>query len=441
MDNPRLRKSLLIVAVFAGLGLLVMVKTYLEDTARQGYLVREGYGGQAYESYLTVENDTGTEEVLVRVEPRRYTAEEMEHFLNEAETGLEALVMAANSPDVVANTPDATAAAQQENTRHTASDDTAAYENRAADDGAISLTHVDRDLTLPTRFPDKPVKITWLSRNPQAMDYEGHLTDRIPEDGQDVVLEASLVCQDESREATLEIRVYPKKVPEEEALQKAVNDWVDSADPTVDKLTLPEAIGGQKVRWSSGADKGGTALILMGIAVAILLAYRVKQKEDEAARQRRKAMERDYPAIVSKLVLLMSAGLSMRGAFYKMAQDYEVEKQQRRSERPGYELIVTMCREMDRGLPECEAYRLLGGRDAPVIYRTFSVLLIQNLRMGTRDLMDILEREAVNAFEARKSAAKVKGEEASSKLLIPMVMMLGIVFVMVMVPAFISMNG
>ena len=48
--------------------------------------------------------------------------------------------------------------------------------------------------------------------------------------------------------------------------------------------------------------------------------------------------------------------------------------------------------------------------------------------------------EAIQSFENRKSAAKRLGEEAGTKLLMPMMGMLMVVLVIVMVPAFLTMQ-
>ena len=48
--------------------------------------------------------------------------------------------------------------------------------------------------------------------------------------------------------------------------------------------------------------------------------------------------------------------------------------------------------------------------------------------------------EAIQSFENRKSTAKRLGEEAGTKLLMPMMGMLLVVLVMVMVPAFLTMQ-
>ena len=49
-----------------------------------------------------------------------------------------------------------------------------------------------------------------------------------------------------------------------------------------------------------------------------------------------------------------------------------------------------------------------------------------------------MEEEMRQAFEDRKSMARKLGEEAGTKLLLPMGMMLMIVMVIVIVPAFLS---
>ncbi len=66
------------------------------------------------------------------------------------------------------------------------------------------------------------------------------------------------------------------------------------------------------------------------------------------------------------------------------------------------------------------------------------MMLSQNIRKGTKGLTDFLGRESEDAFEERKNLAKKIGEEAGTKLMIPMFLMLIIVFAIVIVPSFFS---
>ena len=65
-------------------------------------------------------------------------------------------------------------------------------------------------------------------------------------------------------------------------------------------------------------------------------------------------------------------------------------------------------------------------------------MLSQNLRQGSRGITELLSREAEEAFEDRKNLAKKLGEEAGTKMMIPMFIMLAVVFIIVIVPAFFS---
>ena len=65
-------------------------------------------------------------------------------------------------------------------------------------------------------------------------------------------------------------------------------------------------------------------------------------------------------------------------------------------------------------------------------------MLSQNVRKGSKGLTELLGREAEEAFEDRINLAKKLGEEAGTRLMIPMFLMLAIVFATVIVPAFFS---
>jgi len=62
----------------------------------------------------------------------------------------------------------------------------------------------------------------------------------------------------------------------------------------------------------------------------------------------------------------------------------------------------------------------------------------QNVRKGGEYFMQMLREEVGEAFAQRKALARKRGEEAGTKLLLPMIMMLGIVLIIIVVPAFMS---
>ena len=94
--------------------------------------------------------------------------------------------------------------------------------------------------------------------------------------------------------------------------------------------------------------------------------------------------------------------------------------------------------EMESGISESESYERFGRRCNIQEYMKLGALLSQNLRKGTKGLSQILKIEAIQAFEERKARAKRLGEEAGTKLLLPMFLMLSVVLIIVIVPAFLS---
>ena len=73
-------------------------------------------------------------------------------------------------------------------------------------------------------------------------------------------------------------------------------------------------------------------------------------------------------------------------------------------------------------------------------YLKLSSVLEQNRKAGTKNLRAILRTEMEDAFEMRKNLARRMGEEAGTKLLAPLFLMLGIVMVMIMAPAMMTMG-
>lgn len=91
-------------------------------------------------------------------------------------------------------------------------------------------------------------------------------------------------------------------------------------------------------------------------------------------------------------------------------------------------------------MTESESYENFGRRCDVQVYIRLGALLSQNLRKGTKGLTELLKLESIQAFEERKAQAKRLGEEAGTKLLLPMFLMLAVVLVIVIVPAFLTLQ-
>ena len=167
-------------------------------------------------------------------------------------------------------------------------------------------------------------------------------------------------------------------------------------------------------------------------------------REETLSRSRQLAV--DYPRLISRIVLYLGAGMSVRNIFFKCASEYSGSRsgngeQGKKSEKESsgrylQEEILLVCNELNSGIPETEAYMHFGWRCRSRQYTKLCSLLVQNLRRGNDTLLEILQEEAENSFEERKNLARELGEEAGTKLLLPMMIMLGITMLIIIVPAY-----
>ena len=229
---------------------------------------------------------------------------------------------------------------------------------------------------------------------------------------------------------------------QEEIRQKELKTVIEQynqekQDP--DYYYLPDTWDGQTLQWQKPGENTGTLLAALALFAAVVLMLKKAREQQEELAKRAEQLLMDYPSLIMKFTLLVQAGMTVRKAFQKISLDYGRKK--KRKPRPAYDEIRVVCYEMESGISESEAYRRFGERCGQAKYKTFSTLLIQNLQKGSRQMADMLERESVEAWEERKRKARVLGEAAATKLLIPMIMMLLVVMAIVMIPAFLSFYG
>lgn len=222
-----------------------------------------------------------------------------------------------------------------------------------------------------------------------------------------------------------------------ELLQEIEQYNQEKGDP--DYYYLPDSWEGKTLEWRKPADTSGTFLAGLCFLAALALMTLQAQEGQRNLQKRYEELLMDYPALIMKFTLLIQAGMTARRAFGKIGLDYR--KRKGKKGRAAYEEILAVCNEMESGVSELEAYRRFGERCGQVKYKVFSTLLVQNLQKGSRQLSDMLEREATEAWEERKRRARVLGEAAATKLLFPMVLMLLVVMAIIMIPAFLSFYG
>lgn len=299
-----------------------------------------------------------------------------------------------------------------------------------------SLQEVSKNLILPRQVEGYPFEITWDSSDYERMDDSGRI--RNPGAGE-LRLTAHFFYEEFQDSAQFSVQLVPEKKSAEEAARDAIESAIresETRNPSGAYLQLPDSAGNIPLHWKEQTGEQSPKILGAGMlcCFAVCLLYDSRRRSAEQARNRQ--LTADYPQIVSKIVLYLGAGMSIRGIFYKLSQDDQRRLQEGGEKRYAYEEIRMLCNEMNSGVPEAKAYLHLGERCRLRQYTKLCALLTQNLRKGNSTILSALQREAEDAYEERKNIARRLGEEAGTKLLLPMIMMLVVTLVIIIVPAY-----
>lgn len=305
-----------------------------------------------------------------------------------------------------------------------------------------TLNEVRSDLELREQYEGYPFLVEWRSSDTEWVASDGAVHQG--EEEREVWLTASVSYGLQEWELRIPALVAPGVLtPQERLYRDLEKQLIDAEQMTREEeyLVLPESIHGSSIQWQRKAEDYSFWLGAGALAVSVLIFLLSDKDLHTELEQQRKCMKREYPDIVHKLALYIGAGMTMQGAFQKVAGDYERGRSAERArDSPICEQMLFTCRELKSGVSEGAAYERFGKRTGIQEYIRLSTLMTQNLKKGSGSLLSRLREEADKALAERIQAGKKLGEEASTKLLLPMIMMLGVVMVMVILPAFSSMG-
>ena len=306
----------------------------------------------------------------------------------------------------------------------------------------VSLDQIRTDLELPEELPGYGIQVEWESERPELLSSMGLLNQEglrgvDPSRGETFSLMAELSCGEEKELVTVPVTVLPEEMTQGERLAERI-DSLALEDMENETVRLMEEFEGVPITYRrKGRFQNAVLLVLGGVLAACLW---MKEKNDEQVQKKRReeSLTAAYPDLVSGFLVLTGAGYSIRQAWKKTVQDRKQSETLPFSE--VYQEMQVTLNQMETGTPEAFAYVRLGKRCGLRCYTRFSGILESSLRTGGSSLRSLLEPEMEEAFKIQADLARRKGEEASTKLLLPMFGMLGIVMVMVTAPAFFSLG-
>ncbi|MDO4318349.1 MAG: type II secretion system F family protein [Lachnospiraceae bacterium] len=304
------------------------------------------------------------------------------------------------------------------------------------------LNSVSRDLELFSRLPGTAIEVQWFSSDYTLVDYEGRVNpENLTEASQTVVLTAELSYGDWKETMQIPVRIVRESGSRQEETREAILQILKESleeQGYEEKVALPAVLQENEVKYYTESKQSPGMFLLLTIVLLVGFFAAAESSHKKKKQERLCQLQRDYPEIVSKLTLLLEAGMTIRSAWERIAGDYLRYGRQRERRRYAYEEILYTNRQMQIGMPENLAYAQFGKRCGTILYLRFSSVLVQNLQKGTKSIVPLLKKEAEEALCERKERARQLGEEAGTKLLLPMVGMLVLVLAIVMIPAFLS---
>lgn len=170
---------------------------------------------------------------------------------------------------------------------------------------------------------------------------------------------------------------------------------------------------------------GSPIASLFGIFAAGVACYYADSKITDVINDREFEISRDFPDVVSKMALLINAGMITREAWEDIALTGTGVL---------YDEMRIAVLDMQNGTSEIDAYIAFGNRCGVQFIKKFISMLVQNISKGNKELVEFLKAETVLCWEEKKHVVRRQGETAANKLMIPLGMILIGIFIMILVP-------
>ncbi len=410
------KRLLLALSVFFLISLFALViawKDLHQKELLQGRFIRrnEAEGNRKRIAVTAISTQGQEKEINLIVDSRQYSIEEVSAMLPKFYEALERTILSENeSPD-----------------------------------------RVNRNLLLVTSLPGYPFRIRWKSERPLLLNGSGQIDevrllralDEGMTDGIEVCLTAQIEYGDFAEERQMAVRLIRREQNAEEAFwaqMEHARQVLDEATAQETYLELPETVDGTQIRYQESAKATAPLIFLGGIPIALLLFYRDDQRLLQKAEEREEQLRQDYPRLLHRFALYCSAGLTVKNAWQKICAEY-AERKGVTGNRYVYEEMRKAETAMQDGVGEEDAYDAFAQGCGTYNYRVFAGILITAVQTGSGQLKRLLSEELKEAHEARKKNARILGEQAGTKLLLPMFLMLLLVLVMILVPACISFSS
>lgn len=176
------------------------------------------------------------------------------------------------------------------------------------------------------------------------------------------------------------------------------------------------------------------AVITVGVLIAIIIIVKLFQDSKKKVQQRKQAILLELPIMLTRLTLLVGAGETVQQAFMKSIVGKEGSKN------PLHIEWNNTVHEIRNGASFLQSIEKLNRNCAVQQIAVFTTILLLNYRRGGEQFVTAVQDISLSLWETRKNMARVRGEEASAKLIFPLVGVLLLVMILIITPAILFMQ-
>lgn len=292
------------------------------------------------------------------------------------------------------------------------------------------LLAIESDLVFPGSY--EGIALRFESRSPSLIQSSGKLLIQPGDVRVPLCFHFRAILEGESLEGNFILHLRPlQECAPDTKLRLVLSNLKAGGYTWEEAVLLPGRIGEGELSFSQSSPdrRGGAVLVCLTL---MLLCWKLPgaMAREKAKKEEKKAL-REYPRFLRELLLYLGAGLSLESAFRGIESQF-LEKT------PLGKEVQLLNQDLREGHSIREALLLMEERSTLPELRRFSSLVIQSLRQGEGELLARLREMAQDTFEARRKEAKKRSEEAETKLLFPMMLMLFSVLLLVLAPALLS---
>ena len=296
-----------------------------------------------------------------------------------------------------------------------------------------SLAEITTDICFPDEIEELAVEIEWTDKLSDYFDSDGIMREdlEIRETFEQKVT-AILSCQNYTRDYEAVLTILPRTP----SIQWKLSAQIEKESKGNENiLILPREYESREIIWKKPLDSTFVYFGILTLAAVVFLKMADRQDAKTQKKMRQEAMEKDYAQIVGKFTMLLSAGLSVRNAWERIVL---LDGGKKEGNHPIYEEMNWSMRQIRQGVSELEVYDRFGNNVGLIHYKKLMALFIMEQKRGSSNLLEAMNQEMIQAFEEQKRKTRQQGEKTGTKLLLPMMGMLAVVFILILVPAFLS---